>query len=493
MAVDTHLLRRLKFPARYEGLVSAVGADVVKLLVPPEDTTLRVFRSLGVSVPNRSEGVFVPLWADSGTGKTTLANNLSSFLGEFYTNTAEHIGDITASDLEKTANRVRNTLPENDDRVIPILIDHRESNPITDAELATVKHFLRRAGTGARSVILWPETSQQTASDMARRYSQIVGGAPVSLPIKVEGPARSTWTSIAKHTLRLVNGLSPLDDLGVDPENYDPDAYASLGALLRAISDDFTRLVEGLIAATERPVGLIVLFASLSPDAGVLSQLTSGTELALLDPHALVDSTPDSVIGRWWNDRRGLLTQLIVRLDARAFCVPPSVVIPILRRYADPALRDALSGRIEQRSPAELLGTFKRSDVGRFLAGENRAAYETRGKPATTSRDAFEYLAEHVGFGGGRDKLANRAIAKFLRTEELRKANGWDEVLPEETLPFASLIPDIRIERPGAYLCLEFTWRKGEFLSSAHRSDVAQYLLKKLQDYGRELGWIKDF
>lgn len=81
MAVDTHLLRRLKFPARYEGLVSAVGADVVKLLVPPEDTTLRVFRSLGVSVPNRSEGVFVPLWADSGTGKTTLANNLSSFLG----------------------------------------------------------------------------------------------------------------------------------------------------------------------------------------------------------------------------------------------------------------------------------------------------------------------------------------------------------------------------------------------------------------------------
>lgn len=490
MAVDPHLLRRLRFPARYEGLVSAVGPDVVRLLVPPEDDTLGIFRSLGVAVPARSEGVFAPLWAESGTGKTTLASNLSSFLGEFYAHTAAHVGEISVERLEQSVAGVTQTLPANDDRVIPILIDDRESNPISDAELAAVKQFLRRDGTGSRSVILWPETSAPTAEDMARRYSQIVGGTPVDLPVTVAGPAPETWPAIAKHTMRLVNGLGSLDDLGVDPDTYDPARFTSLGALLRQIADDFSRLVTDLLSATERPVGLVILFASSSSNAGVLSQLTSGTELALLDPHALVDSTPDSVIGKWWNERRGLLTQLIVRLDARAFCAPPSLVVPILRRYADPVLRDPLSTLIEQRSPAELLTTFGRSDLGRFLAGESRAAYETRGTPATTSETAFDLLADDVGFGGGRDKLANRAIANLLSSEALLQANGWDGVQPETKLPFAPIIPDIRIERPGSYLCLEFTWRKGEFLGSSSRSAVAQYLLTKLQNYGRELGWI---
>lgn len=490
MAVDTHLLRRLRFPARYEGLVSAIGEDVVRLLIPPEDETLAVFRSLGVSVPTRSEGVFAPLWAESGTGKTTLASNLSAFLGEFFTGTASHVGAISVEALDCSVNDVKRSLPSNDERVVPLLIDDRESNPITDAELAAVKQFLRRAGTGSRSIILWPETSAHAAEDMARRYAQIVGGAPVELPVTVSGPDRGTWNAIAKHTMRLVNGLNSLDDLGVDPDNYHSAEFPSLGALLRRIADDFGDLVTEMLTATERPVGLVVLFASSSSNAGVLSQLTSGTELALLDPHALVDSTPDSVIGKWWNTRRGLLTQLIVRLDARAFCAPPSLVVPILRRYADPVLRSPLTSLIEQRSPSELLMTLARSDLGKFLAGESRAAYETRGTPATTSETAFDLLADEVGFMAGRDKLANRAVAEVLSVDELRQANGWDEVLPEAKLPFAPIIPDIRIERPGSYLCLEFTWRKGEFLGSASRSAVAQYLLTKLQNYGRELGWI---
>lgn len=490
MAVDPHLLRRLRFPARYEGLVAAMGADIARLLVPPAEDTLEMFRTLGIAIPARAEGVFAPMWAESGTGKTTLASNISAFLGEYFARTGFHQGDVSVAQLEATVNEVKATLPNNDHRVIPVLIDDRESNPITDAELAAIKQFSRRDGTGSRSLILWPETSLETANEMAARYVEIVGQAPIELPMRLSGPERATWQSVATHTLRLVNGLSSLDDLGVDPKNYDPDQFASIGDLMRQVSIDFTRLVTELLSATERPVGLVVLIASSSSTAGILSQLTSGTELALLDPHALVDSTPESVIGKWWDHRRGLLTQLIVRLDARAFCAPPSLVIPILRRYADPSIRDNLAAIVDQRSETELLTTFGRSDMGKFLAGETRAAFEMRGTPATTSETAFDLLVEQVGFSGGRDKLANRAVAEFLMVETLRQANGWDGVVAEQALPFAGIIPDIRIDRPGSYLCLEFTWRKGEFLGTAARSAVAQYLLTKLQNYGRELGWI---
>lgn len=492
MAADPHILRRLRLPARYEGLVAAVGPDVVRVLVEPAQGTIDSFRSVGLAIPARAEGLFVPISADSGTGKTTLAQNLSSFLGEYFVPTALHQQEVSVAALEATVSSALAQLPANDARVVPLLVDDRESNPATDAELAAMKQFLRRSGTGSRSLIIWPETSESIAGDMARRYIAVAGDPPIHLPLLVLGPATATWRGVAEATLRLVNGLTSLDELGVDPDDYDPAEFPSLGAFLRRISDDFTRLVNDLLTATELPVSLVVLIASVSSDAGVLSQLTSGTEFGLLDPHALVDATPDSVIGRWWNDRRSLLTQLIVRMDARAFCAPPSVVVPVLRRYADPVFKAPLEALVALRSEAELVRTFSRSDVGRFAAGEIRAAYESRGTPATTSESAFELLAEQVGFSAGRDKLANRGLAELLGAPALCEANDWTGVSPEEKLPFAPIIPDIRIDRPGSYLCLELTWRKGEFLGSASRSAVAQYLLGKVQNYGRELGWITD-
>lgn len=40
-------------------------------------------------------------------------------------------------------------------------------------------------------------------------------------------------------------------------------------------------------------------------------------------------------------------------------------------------------------------------------------------------------------------------------------------------------------------LCIEYTWRKGEFLDSGNRSTVASYILSKLKDYAIALGWVQ--
>jgi hypothetical protein len=62
----------------------------------------------------------------------------------------------------------------------------------------------------------------------------------------------------------------------------------------------------------------------------------------------------------------------------------------------------------------------------------------------------------------------------------------------ETALPFCGLIPDNAFFFEDRVQCIEYTWRKGDFLASSRRSDVAQYILGKLQNYVRQLGWTTD-
>ena len=54
------------------------------------------------------------------------------------------------------------------------------------------------------------------------------------------------------------------------------------------------------------------------------------------------------------------------------------------------------------------------------------------------------------------------------------------------------LVPDNAVFYADNVQCIEYTWRKGEFLASRTRSAVAQYILDKLRNFARELGWTGD-
>ena len=81
------------------------------------------------------------------------------------------------------------------------------------------------------------------------------------------------------------------------------------------------------------------------------------------------------------------------------------------------------------------------------------------------------------------------AIQVYLLSENV----PFQTVVTETTaIEDAGLIPDIAVVGPEGTLCLEPTWRAGDFLTSGHRSTIAAYVLTKLQGYARELGWIPD-
>lgn len=486
--MQEHILSNLSLPDRYERLVEKLGAEVARILLPPDGKDLMAVRSLAADVKTRSEGVLVPLFGRTGAGKTTLVENIGQWLPSEFSATINYDGQLSYEDLRAAVVDFSKSLPHNNNKIIPINIDHRENNPPSDSELSAIKRFLRTSNN--QVMMFWPETTKEVAESLSDRYVGIAGNAAIKLPLSWLGPERSTWADIASHTLSLANGVSNLDGLGVNPHDYESSKFETIGAYLRKISQDFNNQVLKMKSELEKPVSVVIAFVSESQNPGILSQLTSPSHYGLLDAHALVSVTSSSVIGKWWSARRGLLTRVIVQLDVRAICLPPTAAASCIRNFTDDmSLFDDIGYR--RYGPARGIRDLGRSDLGKLITGEKISRFESRGTPPEDATAAFGLLSEK-GFNLGKDKKLNGVMAAAIAALLVDRNKDFNTVNFEKKLAFCPLIPDNSIDKNDAVICIEYTWRSGEFLISSQRSTVSQYILTKLRNYARELGWTND-
>ncbi|CAM2194480.1 ATP-binding protein [Paraburkholderia kururiensis] len=488
--MTTHLLSQLSLPDRYERLVNKLGSEVANLLLAPSPGNIDALRSLANEVRSRDEGVLVPVYGETGVGKTTFVMNASQWIPTLYGPTCLYEGELTFDGLVKAVKDFVKTLPADNKRIIPINIDHRENAPPNDAELASLKRFLRTNAGDVPSIIFWPETSKAIAETLSKRYVEIAGEASIELPLEYDGPPREVWQDTARHTLVLANRVNNLEELGIDPSNFNPAEFRTLGGFLRRIRHDFNTRVEALRGELEKEVAIIISFASESSDPGVLTQLTSPSRYGLLDAHALVSVTSQSEIGKWWGNRRGLLTRTIVQLNAYALCLPPSAAASSIRNFSTSMELFDTAGYLRY-GPARGVRDLRRSDLGKLLSGVELSRFEARGTPGDNALAAFQLLAES-GFNLGKDKNLNKIMATGVEATLKDAEVPFDRITSEEKLSFCGLVPDNAIYDKNRVLCVEYTWRKGDFLSSSNRSAVAGYILEKLRNYARQLGWTND-
>ncbi len=491
MTAATHVLARLRLPARYEQLEALLGRDVVRLLTPPE-ATIELLRRVALSCVSTGEGMLIPSFGGTGTGKTTLIENLSFFAPDRFSATMTHEGPIEFVSLQDASRRFRREQSVTADQVLPINIDHREGAPPSDQELADIKRFLR-TGEGP-AVLFWLETNELRAEDLAQRYIEITGKAVIDLPVVIEGPDRATWQSIALHTIELCNPVpaAQIPELGINPNDYNPAEYPSIGEFLKALANDFTNLVASHEASTRKPVTLVVAYiGSEALGRGTLPSFTQGADPGLLDSHALLNCTPDSMIGRKWGGKRGILTQTVFRLDARAFWFPPAAVVAMLRRSGPPEVVKILTDAGRARpSPSDINEYLDRTDFGRYMSSSRMASVEARGRPAEDAKNALVAVSNQYGFDLGKDKALNRSLIDALADYCRALGTNVTATKAEEALAFASsLIPDTQIETEHRVICIEFAWRSGDILSTTRRSEAAQYALQKLHNYAVNLGW----
>lgn len=490
--MSTHLLSQLSLPDRYERLSDRLGPDVANLLLAPSQSNVDALRSLASEVRSRDEGVLVPVFGETGVGKTTFVMNASQWIPSLYGPTCLYDGELTFDGLVAAVKQFVKTLPADNKRLIPINIDHRENSPPSDAELASLKRFLRTNAGDVPNIVFWPETSRDIAEALSRRYVDIAGETSISLPLVYDGPSKDVWQDTARHTLALANGINNLEELGIDPSNYSPGEFRTLGSFLRRISHEFNARVESLRSELEREVAIVIAFVSESSDPGVLAQLTSPSRYGLLDAHALVSVTSQSEIGKWWGHRRGLLTRTIVQLNAYALCLPPTAAASSIRNFSGASDMEILDTAGYRRyGAARGVRDLLRSDLGKLLAGVELSRFESRGTPGDDALAVFQLLAEK-GFNLGRDKNLNKIMATGVEATLRDSSVPIERVTSEEKLSFCGLIPDNAVYTEGKVLCVEYTWRKGDFLASGNRSTVAGYILEKLRSYARQLGWTND-
>lgn len=486
----THLLEQLTLPDRYERLEEHLGTDVANLLIAPSGKNIDSLRSLANEVLTRDEGVLVPLAGQTGVGKTTFVMNASQWLPSLYGPTCSYDGELSFDGLVAAVKEFVKSLPANNRKIIPINIDHRENAPPTDVELAAIKRFLRTNAGNVPSVVFWPETSVEIAETLSKRYINIAGETSIPLPLVCEGPPPDTWQDTAKHTLTLANRMNNLEELGVDPCDYSPKEFHTLGSFLRRLSHDFNARVRSLQEELEKPVSVVIVFVSESADPGVLAQLTSPSRYGLLDAHALVSVTSQSEVGKWWAGRRGLLTRAIVQLGAHALCLAPTAAASCIRNFSDEMELFDIVG-YKRYGPARAVRDLGRSDLGKMISEVELSRFEGRGTPGEDAAAAFQLLAEK-GFNLGKDKNLNHVMRAAVEAILKDAAVPYESATSEQKLPFCGLIPDNAIYFNNRVLCIEYTWRKGDFLASGNRSTVAQYILNKLQSYVRQLGWTTD-
>jgi hypothetical protein len=356
--------------------------------------------------------------------------NVTQWLPDAFTPALQYEGDLSVNDLNNAVTEFAKSFPADNEKIIPINIDHRENYPPDDTELAALKRFLRTNTAGVPVIVFWPETDEGTAWELSERYIGIAGPASVDLPVKCLGPSPDTWPEIGKHTLYLANDIENLEELGVDPTDYPPSKFHTLGAFLRQISSDFNRKILALRRELEKPVSVVIVFASESAEPGVLAQITSSTKYGLLDGHALVSVTPESEVGRWWSQRRGLLTRSIVQLNASALCLPPASAASCVRNFSE-SMQLFDDAGYRRYGSARGVRDLLRSDVGKYIINESMSRFEARGTPADEATAAFQLLGDQ-GFNLGNDKKLNELMA--CGVEELLKNKGieFEKITYEE-------------------------------------------------------------
>lgn len=468
-----------RIPDRYEAVVRMANGQDLRSLVEEVKEGLDVVQDLHEEMESTGRGAFLIVHGAPGSGKSTFLNTVYLF--------RQGVATVGIEPRESIPKALE-TLGASQDRLRIVLLKDRESLARTPVEelaeaLHAINQFLR-SSAGASTLIAWPCNTADMVDKLAELARNIGGTALLGLrdgAFRFHGPPRHQFLSIARRTIATFNAGATLVDVGITEARAQQLAAEAdtIGTFLLKLNQE-ARRNQGILAsklpAHERYRIFTVVIAGNGAE-GDIDALTRGAYFTA-DIDRLLSSTEANLVKglKAQPEKLGVLSTMF---DAKIVHLPPSTAMAVMRDFADEDLRLRLQGAgfpagvdgtgAERLDGSKLALALRDQPVGMKKAGR---------KLGDRSLDRFGALTD---LASKDDASLNRALGRALVAVGLVKSF-------EDEKPLR-----VKEKRSGDLLCqtgagpvlLEIMWRK-----RTTRGAIAQYVLTKLVQYGRNIGFL---
>ena len=415
------------------------------------------------------------LRGETGAGKTTFLDTIWLFRD----------GVVTLRIPQVESIEVRLSSLEPSDRFRLVVLENREavglySMQAIEADLHAINAFVR-SDRGRNTLVVWPVNTDDSAARLVTLGSAIGGTALFGLEDEVtifNGPPRDEFVEIASRTVSALNESASLSALGISEDHAEEltTRADTIGAYLGLIRDALLVNEEGVRALLPiEHFRMWTLVIAGTETEGDVAALTRGG-LAYVDIDRLLNSTGANVVRdlKEHPDQLGILGTM---LDAKIIDLDMLTALAIARTYGDDHLHSLMRAKgMSTASDRQADERLNASELGLIMSGTALGTRRRGSKAGANTKAAFGGLAD---IARTNDVVLNRAIGRALVANGFVSAFETEKDLGTEYV----VKSDLQVVRADQPIRLEAMWR-----TRAGRADIANYVLTKLNLYGKAIG-----
>lgn len=476
---------KFRIPDRFESIERMAVGEKLQSFIVKVDDGLKVIQSLYDEMESAGRGSLLVLRGDPGSGKSTLLSTAHLFLEGV---SRKSFGISSDESIPKALEDLPALADEEKLRIV--VIKGREAAGNTSpADLETAVHAINqfiRTKEGERTLIAWPCNKldiQQQLVSLARE----VGGTALlgsrNEAATFSGPPKSKYVLIAKNMIETLNGGLTLPNLGISEARAEQLAQeaGTIGSFLLHLSVEAKRnrdaLVNRLPEKDWHQLWVVVIAGNdLENEVQVL---THGAGYHI-DVDRLLYST-DGNVARSLRPYMEKLGMLSTGMEAKLLYVPAATVQAVLLDYADPSNPRENSLLQQVKLPKEFKGQgderLLKSHLARALRREP-VGTQPKGNKMALREEEFNQL---TNFAATNDGILNLILGRALQRCGLIQSFDGEVELGAVQIRRSDLL----CQTSAGAVRLEFMWRK-----DTTRANIAEYVLKKLEAYGRAIGYL---